>query len=329
MKAALFKHYGSPGFIEIEEIKKPVPREKEVLIRVCAASINEWDWGILNGKPLINRISTGIFNPKKQQLGADVSGIIEKIGDQVTLFKPGDEILGDICMSANAKIPEYRGGALAEYVCANEKALLAKPSCLSFEQAASLPQAGALAIQGLLKGDIQRAKNVLINGAGGGAGSFAIQIAKAFGANITAVDKSSKQNAMLSLGADHIIDFKREDFTRKDLFYDLILDVMGFHSIFDYRRVLAPNGRYVMLGGGSRYTTQVMLLGPLISKISKRKMGILFLVPDKDLEILIALIEEEKVTPVIDSVFPFCETAEAFRYYMSGTFTGKIVIKMT
>ena len=326
MKAIVFQQYGSPDHLILKEIEKPVPGDNEVLIQVHAASINEWDWGIIHGAPFINRFTTGIFKPKKQLLGADVAGVIEAIGSNVTRFKPGDEVFGDICTSANGKIPEYRGGAFAEYVCAYENALLFKPGNLTFTQAAALPQAGALAIQGLLQGKAQQAEKVLINGAGGGAGSFAIQIARAFGAEVTAVDNAAKLDRMRSLGAKHVIDYTKEDFTTNGLFYDLILDVMGFHSIFNYQRALSSSGRYVMLGGGSRYAAQVMLFGWIISKITKKKMGILFLKPDKDLDVLVGLIEAGKVTPVIDRIFPLSEAADAIQYYSDGNFCGKIII---
>lgn len=331
MKAIVFQKYGSPDFLELKEIDNPVPGDNEVLIKVHAAAINEWDWAVLHGVPFINRLETGLFRPKKQILGADVAGVVESVGGNVTQFQPGDEVFGDICLSGNERMPGYRGGCFAEYVCAHERALQTKPTSLSFEQAASLSQAGALAVQGFLQGGLlaspnQQGQKVLINGAGGGAGSFAIQIAKAYGAEVTAVDCAAKLEKMRSLGADHVIDFTQEDITKSSLCYDLILDVMGFHSIFDYKRTLCPSGRYVMLGGGSKYTAQVMLLGWLISKISDKKMSILLYKPNKGVDLLVELIEAGKVTPLIDRTFPLSETAEAFRYYAEGHFCGKIVI---
>lgn len=334
MKAAVFNHYGSADFIKIEEIEKPKIQDDEILVRIYAASINEWDWGVLHGTPLINRLSTGIIKPKKSQLGADVAGVVEAVGKAVKQFQVGDAVFGDICTSDNGKIPEYRGGAFAEYVCVRENVLQRIPVFMTFEQAASLPQAGALAIQGLRKGKLNLnnkalGHKVLINGAGGGAGLLAIQIAKSTGAEVTAVDNTAKLERMHSLGADHVIDFTHHDFTKMGLRYDLILDIMGYHSIFDYRRVLNPNGRYIMLGGGSKYTFQVILMGPLFSLFGDKQMSILFLKPNKDLDILVGLIESGMVTPVIDRTFPLSETADAFRYYSEGRFSGKIVITMT
>lgn len=331
MKAIVFQHYGSPDFLQLKEIDKPVPAGNEVLIKVRATAINEWDWAVLHGVPFINRLETGLFLPKKQILGVDISGTIESVGTNVSRLKPGDEVFGDICFSGNQRIPSYRGGGFAEYVCAHEQAMQVKPGNFTFEQAASLPQAGALAVQGLLQGELKschtgESQKVLINGAGGGAGSFAIQIAKANGAEVTAVDRAAKLEIMRSLGADHVIDYTHEDFTKLGLNYDLILDVMCFHSIFDNMRALSSRGRYVMLGGGSKYTAQVMLLGWLVSMISTRKIGILFYQPNKNLELLVNLIEAGKVTPLIDKTFPLDKTADAFRYYGQGQFCGKIII---
>ena len=209
-----------------------------------------------------------------------------------------------------------------------------KPPTLTFIQAASLPQAGALAIQGLLKGRLQPGdanlvQNILVNGAGGGAGTLAIQIAKSAGAEVTAVDNPAKLGRLISLGADYVIDYTQQDFTKIGRKYDLILDVMGFHSIFNYQQALRPKGRYVMLGGGSGYTAQVMVLGPLISRFSSKEMGILFLKPNRNLDLLTELIESKKVAPVIDRIYPLNETANAFRYYGEGNFLGKIVITGT
>jgi NADPH:quinone reductase-like Zn-dependent oxidoreductase len=331
MKAIVFQQYGSPDFLELKEAEQPTPGDNEVLIKVHAAAINEWDWAVLHGVPFVNRLGTGLFRPKKQILGADVAGIVESVGRNVMRFQPGDEVFGDICLSGNERMPGYRGGCFAEYVCAPEQALQTKPTSLSFTQAASLPQAGALAVQGFLQCGLpsisqKQGQKVLINGAGGGAGSFAIQIAKAYGAEVTAVDSSAKLEKVQSLGADHVIDFTQEDFTRNGLCYDLILDVMGFHSIFDNKRTLCPKGCYVMLGGGSRYTAQVMLLGRLISLTGNKRMGILLYKPNKGLDLLVELIEEGKVTPLIDKTFRLSETADAFRYYGEGHFCGKIVI---
>lgn len=267
MKAVVFKEYGGPEVLHFTEVEKPVPKDNEVLIKVCAASINSWDWELLRGVPFVNRLFFGLFRPKKINiLGADIAGRIEAIGKNVSKFKPGDEVLGDFSHG-------YWGG-FAEYVCTDENLLTFKPSNMTFEQAASIPQAAVLAMQGLIKGNIQRGTKVLINGAGGGTGSFAIQISKSYGAEITAVDSTEKLETMLSLGANHVIDYTKEDFTKNNQHYDLILDVMGYkHSIFDYRRALSKDGRYVMIGGATSLVNQLLLMGPFITLASKKRWG--------------------------------------------------------
>ena len=323
MKAIVFKQYGSPDFMSLKELTKPAPGEKEVLIKVHAASINEWDWAILRGVPFVNRLLYGLFKPKMQVLGADLAGIVEAVGTKVTRFKPGDAVFGDLSAAG--------WGGFAEYTCAPEIALMQKPTGISFIQAASLPQAGLLAVQGLRKGLLQnnrteQSQKVLINGAGGGVGSIAIQIAKSYGAEVTAVDKSTKLEKMRSLGADHVIDYTKDDFTKSGLCYDLILDVMAAHSLFDGMRVLSRHGRYILLGGASRYISQLMLIGPLLSLFSGKKMSLLIYKPNQDLDKLIDLVEAGTVTPIIDRIYPLSETADAFRYYGTGHCKGKIVI---
>jgi len=323
MKAIVFQQYGSPDFMELKEVEKPVPKNDEVLIKVHAVSINEWDWAILHGVPFVNRLAYGLFKPRMQILGADVAGQVEAVGKNVKRFQPGDEVFGDLCRSG--------WGGFAEYVCAREKALTLKPDSINYEQAASLPQAGLLAVQGLRKGQLQpnqtnHGQKVLINGAGGGVGSIAIQIAKSLGAEVTAVDSTTKLDRMRSIGADHVIDYKQDDFTKNGVCYDLILDVMGFHSMFDYKRALCPNGYYVMVGGATRLANQVMFLGSLVSMFGGKKMNLLLYKPNKGLDFLIELIKSGKVTTVIDRTFPLSETADAFRYYGEGHVRGKIIV---
>ena len=319
MKAVVLEEYGSPDFLALKEIEKPVPKDDEVLIKVHAASINDWDWGILNGMPFINRLSCGLLKPKNVKiLGSDVAGQVEAVGKNVTRFQPGDKVFGDL---------SARGwGGFAEYDCAPENRLVLKPVCMSYEEAAAIPQGAVIALQGLRKGNIRPGQKVLINGAGGGAGSFAIQLAKIFGTEVTAVDSTTKLEMMSSIGADHVIDYKQEDFTKNGLRYDLILDLMGYHSLFDYRRALSPRGIYVMVGGSTALVNSVLFLGSLLSLFGSKKTGLLILKQNKDMPDLIKLFEAGKLEPVIDKCYPLNKTAEAFRYFGEGHQKGKIVI---
>lgn len=317
MKAVVYREYGSPDVLRLEDVEKPIPKDNEVLIKVQAASINDWDWGLLRGKPFINRILFGLTKPKKQILGSDVAGVVEAVGQNVTKYQVGDEVFGDL---------SGEWGGFAEYVCAAENALTKKPDGMTFEEAAAIPQAGLLALQGILKQQIESGDSVLINGAGGGAGTFAVQIAKSFGAEVTGVDRTSKMDLMRSLGADHVINFTEEDFTKNGQQYHLILDVAAHHSIFDYRSSLNPNGNYVMLGGASSRIIQVMLLGPVISMTGNKKLGALMHKPNKEMDLLIELFESGKVKPVIDKYYPLHKVAEAFRYFGEGQAKGKLVV---
>jgi NADPH:quinone reductase-like Zn-dependent oxidoreductase len=289
------------------------------LIKVHAASVNSWDWELLRGTPFVNRLVFGLLKPKIKILGADMAGRVEAVGKNVTQFQPGDEVFGDISGCG--------WGGFAEYVCARENALALKSASMTFEEAAAVPQAAVLALQGLRdKGHIQPGQNVLINGAGGGAGTFAVQIAKSFGAEVTGVDSRRKLDMVRSIGADQVIDYTQEDFTKNGQCYDLILDVMGYHSIFDYKRTLSPRGIYVMVGGSMALMFQVLFLGPWISLTGSKKMGILMHKPNKDLAFLKELFEAGKVVPVIDRRYPLSEVAEALRYFGEGHAKGKVVI---
>ena len=327
MKASVLTKYRSPKFFEFKEIEKPVPEDKEVLVKVHAVSINSWDWEILMGKPFVNRLMAGLLKPGKIKiLGCDIAGRIETTGRHVKKFQRGDEVFGDISGGG--------WGGFAEYVCAYENALVSKPASMTFEQAAAIPQAAVLALQGLRKGRIQqehniRVQKILINGAGGGVGSFAVPMAKLFGAEVTGVDSTEKLDMMRLLGADHVIDYRQEDFTKNGQSYDLVLDVMGTHSIFDYKRALSHNGAYVMVGGATSLVNQVLFIGPWISMTSGKKMGLLFHKPNTDdLNFIKTLFESDKVKPVIDKCYPLSETAEAMRYYGSGHVKGKVVITL-
>lgn len=328
MKAIIFHKYGSPDSLELLEVENPIPGEDEVLVKIHATSINSWDWDLLRGTPLANRVMFGLLKPKIKIIGCDIAGRVEKVGKNVKQLKTGDEIFGDISGCGM--------GSFAEYVCVPENILALKPECLTFEEAAAVPHTGVLALQGLRdKGNIQKGHKVLINGAGGGSGTFAVQIAKSFGAEVTCVDSGKKLDMLRSIGADRVIDYTQEDFAKNGQVYDLILDVVTYRSIFDYKRVLSPRGIYVMLGGGSYARVfQSMLLGPLISMTESmsggqavKKMGVLMHKPNKkDLNFLTELFEAGKVIPVIDRAYPLNEIIEAFRYYGEDLAQGKIVI---
>ena len=319
MKAIVYERYGSPDVLELKEVEKPVPKDNEILIKVYAASVNDWDWGLLRGKPFVNRLLFGLLKPRIKILGVDIAGQVEAVGRNVKKFQSGDEVFGDLSGCG--------WGGFAEYVCALENALSLKPATITFEQAAAVPQAAVLALQGLRdKRQIQPGQKVLINGAGGGAGTFAVQMAKSFGAEVTGVDSTSKLDMMRSIGADQVIDYTREDFTKNGQHYDLILDFAAYHSIFDYKRALGPKGIYVMVGGSSTRIFQVIFLGTWVSMTGNKKMGILMHKPNKDLAFIKELFEAGKVVPIIDRRYPLNETAEALRYFGEGHARGKVVI---
>ncbi|MCZ6620153.1 MAG: NAD(P)-dependent alcohol dehydrogenase [Gammaproteobacteria bacterium] len=321
MKAIVFTRYGSPDVLALKEVEKPIPKDDEALVRICAASINSWDWELLRGKPFVNRVIFGLLKPKFRILGADIAGRIEAVGKNVTQFQPGDEVFGDQWV---------KWGGFAEYVCARESVLVPKPAGLTFEQAAAVPQAGVLAVQGLRdKGQIQPGQTVLINGAGGGVGTFAVQIAKSAGAEVTGVDSAGKLDMLRSIGADHVIDYTQEDFTRNGRRYDLILDVIGLRSAFDFKRALAPEGRYVMVGGSTSRILQALLLGLWSSMVGSQKMGLLAMKPSrKDLGYLKELLEAGKVVPVIDRRYPLSEVPDAYRHFGAGHHKGKVIITL-
>jgi NADPH:quinone reductase-like Zn-dependent oxidoreductase len=322
MKAIVYTKYGSADVVQLKEIEKPAPKDDEVLVKVLAASANAYDWHFLSADIFLIRFGGGFFKPKNTRLGADLAGRVEAIGKNVQQFKPGDEVYGDIGAWGN--------GAFAEYVSVPEKAFALKPSNLSFEQAAAVPMAGLTALQGLRDaGQIRAGQKVLINGASGGVGTFAVQIAKYYGADVTAVCSTEKMELVRSLGADHVIDYTREDFTKKGLKYDLILAVNGYHPISAYKRALAPKGIYMMAGGSVTQIFQGMLLGKQMSENNGRKLGaVTAKINQKDLGILKELLEAGKITPVIDRCYPLSEVREALQYLGEGHARGKIVITM-
>lgn len=321
MKAIVFTKYGSPDVLELKEVEKPVPGDKEILVKVHAASINDWDWGLLHGKPFVNRLMYGLFKPKIPIPGCDIAGQVEAVGRNVKQFQPGDEVFGDL--SGN------RFGAFAGYVCAREDDLELKSPGMTFDEAAAVPQAATLALQGLLdRGQIRSGQKLLTNGAGGGVGTFAVQIAKLYDVELTGVDSFGKLDMLRSMGFDHVIDYTREDFTKSGRRYDLILDVKTNRPISNYVRVLSPNGTYVTVGGSMVRLFQALLLGPWISMTRKKNIRIVALKQNKDLAYMNELHETGKVVPVIDRRFPLSEAAEALRYYGEGHHKGKVVITL-
>ncbi|MBA2941295.1 NAD(P)-dependent alcohol dehydrogenase [Paenibacillus sp. CGMCC 1.16610] len=321
MKAMVYTKYGTKDVLNLVEVEKPTPKDNEVLVRVHAASVNSWDWDLLRGKPYLVRLG-GMLKPKYSILGADIAGIVEAVGREVKQFHPGDEVFGDISGSG--------WGGFAEYVSVRETVLSYKPSHLTFEEAAALPQAGVLALQGLRdKGKIQKGQKILVNGAGGGVGTIAVQFAKSVGAEVVAVDRREKLDMLTSIGADEVIDYTTKDFAKNGHKYDLILDVVGNRTIFDYKRALSPSGFYVMVGGSMARIFQVMCLGPWISMTEKKKMGILIHKPNQhDQKELGRLVEAGVVTPIIDKYYPLSEVAEAIQYLGEGYAKGKVMIRI-
>ncbi len=317
MKAIVCTRYGPPDVLQFKDIAKPTPADNEVLIKLYAASVNPVDLHLMRGKPFFLRLmSGGLRAPKREVPGHDIAGRVEAVGRNVTQFKPGDDVFG-ACR-----------GAFAEYVCALEDKLAPKPANSSFEDAAALPVAALTALQGLRdKGRIQPGQKVLIDGASGGVGTFAVQIAKSFGTEVTAVCSTRNLDTARSLGADHVIDYAREDFTKSAQRYDLILAANARHSISDYLRTLSQNGTYVMAGGGLVQALQVALFGPLLSRIGRKKVCFFIAnINQKDLVFLGDLLAAGKVVPVIDRRYPLSGAAEALRYLAEGHAQGKIVL---
>ncbi|NEU08521.1 NAD(P)-dependent alcohol dehydrogenase [Flavihumibacter sp. R14] len=319
MKAIIYENYGGPEVLQLAEIEMPVPKDDEVLVKVYAVSLNDWDWGLLHGD-FINRMMYGFRKPKKTILGSDIAGRIEAVGKNVKQFKSGDEVYGDL---------SGRWGGFAEYLCAPEKALALKPAGMSFQEAAAIPQAGMLAVQGLIdEGKISPGQKLLINGAGGGVGTFAVQIAKLYGVDVTGVDRTSKLDMLREIGFDHVIDYTREDFTKNGRAYDLILDAKTNRSIFDYTRALSPKGVYVTVGGSAARLLQAFFLKRWISMIFKKQVRIVMLKPNKDLAYMNRLFEAGKVMPVIDGHYKLDQVPEAFRIFARGEHKGKLVISV-
>lgn len=320
MKAIIYEKYGSPDVLHLTELAKPTPTDDEILIKILAVSINGSDKENLIGRPLYARLN-GLLKPGKQILGSDIAGRVEFVGKNNTEFKPGDEVFGEI--------PGYHGG-FAEYVCTHGKTMMLKPAGLTFEQAAAIPQAGVIAFQGIReKGRVQPGQKVLINGAGGSGGSFAIQLAKLSGAEVTGVDNANKLDFMRSLGADQVIDYKQENFTTSGKQYDLILDLIAHHSVFASQRALRPRGTYFFVGGSVGVLFQTLLLGALLGTATGKNIRLLAVPQNrKDLISITELCEAGKIVPIIDRRYPLIEVPEALRYVGEGRAKGKVVITL-
>lgn len=320
MKAIVYEKYGGTDVLQLKEIQKPIPKEDEVLIKIRAASVNSWDWDMMKGTPYLFRIvSGGLFKPSHNILGISIAGVIETVGSQVNKLEIGDEVFGDIS--------ENYWGGFAEYVCVKEKSLALKSPKMTFEEASAIPHVGVLALQGLRHHNIQKGDQVLINGAGGGVGTLAIQLAKMKGAEVTVVDRADKLDWLKTLGADHIIDYQKENFTKQGKQYDMILDPMAHHSVFDYKRALRPEGTFVMIGGRMSLLLPVLLWGKIFSWFGKKKLKVLAQkLQTEDLDLLTKLFEENKLVPIIDKVYYLEEVPEAIQYLGDGNTRGKLVI---
>ena len=320
MKAIVYTKYGPPDVLQLKEVDKPTPKEDEVLIKIHAAAVTVGDAIVVKGEPFVTRFVTGLQKPKNTIPGKEMAGRVEAVGENVTQFQPGDEVFGDLSVAS--------WGAFAEYVSVPQSAIALKPANLTFEEAAAVPESAVVALQALRdKGKIQPGQKVLINGASGGVGSFAVQIAKSFGAEVTAVCSTRNLDMVRSLGADYVIDYAAEDFTQNGQQYDLILAANGYHPISDYRRALSPEGIYVATGGSMTQSLQATMMGPFISKTGSKTMGGMMVKPNQDdLVFMKELLEAGKVVPVIDRCYPLSEIAEAYHYIGDGHAKGKVVI---
>jgi NADPH:quinone reductase-like Zn-dependent oxidoreductase len=320
MKAIVITKYGSLDVLQFQEVQKPTPSDDQVLVKVHASSVNFNNLAHVRGEPFISRLFSGLLEPKDKIPGGDLAGRVEAVGRNAKQFQPGDEVFGDLS--------DCGFGAFAEYVSVSENSIALKPANMTFEEAAAVPLAGIVALQGLRdKGQIQPGQKVLIVGASGGNGTFAVQIAKSFGAEVTGVCSTRNVDMVRSIGADHVIDYTKEDFATSGQHYDLILSTAGYRSVFDYRRALSPQGIYVSAGGAMAQIYQGMLLGPLVSMTGSKTLTYLYARQNQqDLVFLKELIEAGKVKSVIDRRYPLSEVAEALRYYGEGHSQGKVVI---
>lgn len=321
MRALLCTKYGSVSDLRLFEVAQPVPTEKEVLIKIYATAVNDYDWSVVTGKPYVYRLLFGIVKPKNPIPGMELAGVVEAIGSGVTRFKEADEVYGDIS--------NYGFGSFAEFVCIHENAVVPKPAFMSFEDAAAIPHATMLAYQAIIeKGRIETGQKILINGAGGGVGTFGLQIAKTFGAEVTGVDAGEKLEAMSALGFDQVINYQQQDFTRNGKLYDLIIDAKTNRSPFAYLRSLQKKGKYVTVGGSVIKILQVLLFKFWIGLFTKKQLHIVVLKSNRDLQYIQDLYAAGKIRPVIEGPFNFSESAAAIQHFGKAKHTGKVVVTM-
>jgi len=321
MKAVVMERYGTPDVLEVRDVPTPTPKANEVLVRVHAASINDWDYGLLLGESLVGRMMSGLFTPKVKILGCDIAGRVESRGEKVEAFQPGDEVYGDLSASGF--------GAFAEYACVPAANVARKPAGMTFEQAAAIPQAGMLAWQGLVDvGRIQSGQKVLLNGAGGGVGTLALQMAKLYDVEITVVDKPGKLHMLRALGADHVIDYLEKDFTDGDNRYDLVLDVKTNRSPLAYLRALNPGGTYATVGGSIPRLLQTLVLSPIVWKVHGKHVRVVALKANKDLAQMNELFTSGKLLPVIEGPYRLSDLPEAFRLFGKADHKGKIIVSL-
>ena len=317
MKAILYHRYGGPEVLQLEDVPKPAPNDDQVLVKIKAVSVNDWDWGNIQGKPKFFRLFGGL-TPRKKIQGSDIAGVVEAVGKNITKFKPGDEVFGDL---------SGQWGGFAEYVCCPEKMLALKSPKMSFEEAAAIPQAAMLAVQALIdKGHVKNGQKILINGAGGGVGTFGVQIAKQYDVEVTGVDSGIKLDIMRSVGFDHVIDYTKEDFTKNGKRYDLIVDTKTNRSVLSYLRSLTPNGIYATVGGDIPRLFQFMFLYPFIKLFSRKKVIVVILKTNKDLEYMKQLHDTGKLKYIIDGPYRLEETKRAFEIYAKQEHKGKMII---
>ena len=321
MKAVVVTRYGSPSDLTLEDVDVPAPKSGEVLVKVHASAVNDWDWSIVRGKPYLYRLMFGLTKPRTAILGAEVAGTVEAVGGGATRFAPGQRVYGDLSSAGF--------GAFAEYVCVPETALHGMAEGMTFEQATALPHAGLLALQGLVEvGAIQKGERVLINGAGGGVGALGLQIAKAYGCDVTGVDKASKLEALTAMGFDHVVDYQRTDFTTTGERYDLILDARSTRSPLRHLRALAPGGRYVIVGGDVAPLLQSFFAGWILTRATGKRLAILALRPNEGLDRINELFESGSLTPVIDGPFDLADAPRAIARFGAADHVGKIVVRV-
>lgn len=319
MKAIVCAKYGLTSDLQFVEVAKPVPKSNEVLIKIHATAVNDYDWGIISGKPYVYRLLFGLTKPKRPIPGMELAGVVESVGNSVTHLKNGDEVYGDIS--------NYGFGSFAEYICVNEKAVVLKPGMMSFEDAAAIPHASMLAYQAIIeKGEIKPGQKILINGAGGGLGTFGLQIAKTFNAEVTGVDTTEKLEMMSSLGFDYVIDYRRQDFTKNGKLYDLVIDAKTTRWPFAYLRSLTKNGKYVTVGGFLHRILQVLIIKFWIGLFTKKQLHIVALKPNRDLDYIHKLYAAGKIKPIIDGPFALSESAAAIQYFGEAKHKGKVII---